>query len=807
MTSASRPSVLWHGHLFDASGFADEGRNFVLGLDSLGVPVGVAPFHVWDARRALARDELARLQALVRTPPRAPAGILVSVVHDPPVTFRRVAGADYHVGRAMFETDRIPDEWLARCALMDEIWVPSAFNVESFSRSGVPASKLVRVPGSIDVARFSPPARPLAVRGRRRFNFLSVFGWSLRKGWDVLLRAFVEEFGPDEDVALIVKTWPPPRRTMEDLRREALALLRSHGLCRGWPPHVVLDGTLLDAGRLAALHAAADAFVLPTRGEGWGRPFMEAMLMQRPVIATRASGHLDFLGDENAFLIDCVSREVPRRALRDFPVARPHRWAEPSRTHLRRLMRLVLEDRTAARLKARAARETILAGYGREHVGRQVRRHLERIADTVAGVRAVAAPPPEAGPARDMRPARATIVWEGAQLVHHSLARVNRELGLQLMDAGCELSLHAYEIDAVDWREDERFARLADRIYAALSRPRDVHVSHRWPPQTIPPAEGHWVVMQPWEFGSLPRAWREPFSRQADEVWVPSRHVQQGYVESGLAPERVAVIPNGVNPDQFHPGVAPLDLGRPAEFRFLFVGGTLYRKGIDLLLRAYRQAFKRSDDVCLVLKDFGVDTVYRGQTWGRHIRALQARGDGPAILHLESMLSERELPALYRACDVLVHPYRGEGFGLPILESMASGVPAIVTDGGACRDFCTGDNSVLVPAVRRWLPRGLLGAFETVRAPWVYEVDVRALAEAMRHAYEHPAQMRALGTRASDAARTRWTWRHSALAVLQRIEALRDRPVLRRRPTTPAGPVPRARPRPAAARSSGARRR
>ena len=47
-----------------------------------------------------------------------------------------------------------------------------------------------------------------------------------------------------------------------------------------------------------------------------------------------------------------------------------------------------------------------------------------------------------------------------------------------------------------------------------------------------------------------------------------------------------------------------------------------------------------------------------------------------------------ELAGLYAACDCLVHPYRGEGFGLPIAEAMACGLPAIVTGYGAAMDFC-----------------------------------------------------------------------------------------------------------------------
>ena len=46
------------------------------------------------------------------------------------------------------------------------------------------------------------------------------------------------------------------------------------------------------------------------------------------------------------------------------------------------------------------------------------------------------------------------------------------------------------------------------------------------------------------------------------------------------------------------------------------------------------------------------------------------------------------MAALYRSCDVLVHPYRGEGFAMPVLEAMASGLPVVVTAGGPTDEFC-----------------------------------------------------------------------------------------------------------------------
>ena len=59
------------------------------------------------------------------------------------------------------------------------------------------------------------------------------------------------------------------------------------------------------------LYAAADAYVMPSRGEGWGRPYMEAMAMGLPTIGSRWSGNLAFMHDGNAFLVDGEVKRLP----------------------------------------------------------------------------------------------------------------------------------------------------------------------------------------------------------------------------------------------------------------------------------------------------------------------------------------------------------------------------------------------------------------------------------------------------------------------------------------------------------------
>jgi hypothetical protein len=288
--------------------------------------------------------------------------------------------------------------------------------------------------------------------------------------------------------------------------------------------------------------------------------------------------------------------------------------------------------------------------------------------------------------------------------------------------------------------------------------------------------------MQPWEFGSLPKAWVEKIASSVDEVWAYTNYVRDVYVASGVAAERVAVVPAGFNPQQFHPKVKPTKLKTKKKFKFLFVGGTIWRKGIDILLDAYTNAFKKDDDVCLVIKDMGGDSFYKGQTFKEVIQEIQKKLDAPEIEYIDRILPDDQLTGLYTACNVLVHPYRGEGFGMPVLEAMACGTPAILTQGGSTDDFCNETNSILIPAKHVQFPSKFIGHDETVDFPWVLEPDKNVLATKLRLAILSQDELKEIGKRASRDAHAKWTWKHAAEKALARIEALKSKPIIRLAP-------------------------
>ncbi len=395
--------------------------------------------------------------------------------------------------------------------------------------------------------------------------------------------------------------------------------------------------------------------------------------------------------------------------------------------------------------------------------------------------------PPRLGglPATDRRgsdgEASCRVVWEGGFEELHSLALVNRELCWRLIERGCQVALRSTNgprpVGPILSMPDV----LTDALHRSDRQPADVHVRHQWPPCWTAPPAGHWVLIQPWEFGALPKTWIEHLQTKVDEVWVPTSWVRTCFIRSGVAADRVHVVPNGVDVPLLRQQHQRFPFSTNKRFKFLFVGGTIQRKGIDILLRAYSETFAATDDVCLVIKDVGGSSFYFGQTADKQITALQSQS-APEIEYITRDLSAGEMASLYQSCDCLVHPYRGEGFGLPIAEAMACGLPVIVTGYGACLDFCDESTAYLLPARLHRFKAKRLESAETVDYPWLAEPDLAMLRFYLRYVVENPEEARDKGERAAAHICKNFSWDRAADSVIARLAQLRNEPIRRLQP-------------------------
>lgn len=297
----------------------------------------------------------------------------------------------------------------------------------------------------------------------------------------------------------------------------------------------------------------------------------------------------------------------------------------------------------------------------------------------------------------------------------------------------------------------------------------DVTVRHMWPPNWNKP-EGKWVLIQPWEYGAVPLEWIKQL-QNVDEIWVPTNFVKYEYVYSGVPEEKIKVVPNGYDPEKFNTNIAPKALATKKKFKFLYLGGTIFRKGIDILVNSYFKAFTADDDVCLVIKDAERRGAYIKDSLGHEIEEIQKRPNTPEILYLDQDMTVEEIASIYRACDCLVAPYRGEGFLLPALEAMACGLPVIVTAGGATSDFVRGTSGWFIPSQLVSLGHQLGSEMPLAKEGWWLEPDADVLSGMLRWTFSNPSIVKEKGEAAAKEAKE-WTWKNAAEIASQRLYEL-----------------------------------
>lgn len=346
------------GPMFDGSGYAEAARSIIFALLRSQFMIRAIP-RDWSQLDAGLPAEIRNMLSAISGKEVGEKGPIIHIREAQ--DFHPIDGR-YNIGFTMLETDRLPPLWVEKCNRMEQVWVPSTFNMESFLKSGVHPEKLRLVPLSVDIQRFHPNVSPMkGLREPDQFLFITNFEWVPRKGYDILLQAYLEEFSSADPVKLVMKTYDgscfEPKGSK--MRQAWECMVETRNIQP--PPAVDFITCGLSFDEIPSFYTAGDIYVIPTRGEGWNLPALEAMSSGIPVIATNWSAHLDFITPENGFLIDIEGLEwVPKYGIPNDEIYDGARWAVPSVASLRKWMRYAFEHRTEVRNKGRLAREDVV---------------------------------------------------------------------------------------------------------------------------------------------------------------------------------------------------------------------------------------------------------------------------------------------------------------------------------------------------------------------------------------------------------------------------------------------------------------
>lgn len=331
---SKEPKAVFVGPLRDFSGYASAARNYVRALNDAGGISLVTRDLRYDGGK-YKRNDLERHLAKKDT-----QNVNIVIQQTTPNEMEPKEGC-FNVGVFCWETDRIPDEWVHQLNMMDLVLVPCDENVLAVKKCGV-LTPVEKVHYSCDLTRFKSNPEPYVMPGvDDAFKFLAICQYSKKKGIDPLLKAYLSEFTPEDNVVLILKTYFGPNDGDEERlkMREIIRVIKQALRLKQYPP-LQLIHEVMSFEDIDRLYATADCYCLPSRGEGWSVPHFDALGFGLPAIATKGTGPEEFITGDcgwlvNSHLSPCVDMPHPH----DFMYTAKDNWNEPEVCDIKRCMR------------------------------------------------------------------------------------------------------------------------------------------------------------------------------------------------------------------------------------------------------------------------------------------------------------------------------------------------------------------------------------------------------------------------------------------------------------------------------------
>lgn len=335
--------IVWIGPIGDMGGYGNVTRNYLRALKYIGLPVQI--LSTAKLNTEIGEDDINLLNSILNS--RQDVGDNpILVIHGTPESFIGIEKKGYHktIGITLFETDRIPLHWTNFCNDMDEIWVPTQFNYKTFTESGVDPSKVHVIHYPIESSpytkQFTPYSFPPKVKS---FKFLYTLAFDYRKGLDLLIPSYCNEFSAEDDVSLILKIYVPGWISQKNL----FELVSSYIPNKQNNPHIhfIIENTPRED--LLRLYSSCDCYVSTERACGWGMPQMEVMAMGKPSISINWGGVTEFMNNQNSLLIEpeqdleFVHPELQRTRIIHYY---GHKWAKVKEESVRKTLRAAFEN-------------------------------------------------------------------------------------------------------------------------------------------------------------------------------------------------------------------------------------------------------------------------------------------------------------------------------------------------------------------------------------------------------------------------------------------------------------------------------
>ena len=332
--------IIWRGNLFNPTGISTAFREIVKELIKKGIIIQAS--DIWHSSYEFNKG----LEHLNN--PIDAKDIDYTIFADYPHFWRDAYGKV--IAYFLHEGTRLPDGWTSLLNTAELIMVPSQATKNLFRINGV-QSKIEIVPFGTNPDIY----KPIGANADDEFVFLYINSWTGkigdRKGTDILIKAFDEEFKPEEKVKLILKI-----STFWDKKPVEFYIKAVKDILEHSNPNIMINADYLPEKELVGHYQKSDCFVMPTRGESFGLTAINAMACGLPIIITKDnnSGYMDFLrGKDSVLWIDSTKMEQADRKF----FAEGNLQPVPDIESLKKQMRYAFEHRELKKLALQNSEE------------------------------------------------------------------------------------------------------------------------------------------------------------------------------------------------------------------------------------------------------------------------------------------------------------------------------------------------------------------------------------------------------------------------------------------------------------------
>lgn len=282
--------------------------------------------------------------------------------------------------------------------------------------------------------------------------------------------------------------------------------------------------------------------------------------------------------------------------------------------------------------------------------------------------------------------------------------------------------------------------------------------------------KGPSIIYNVWESTLQPENF---FNRilQYDELWVPSEWQKSCTIKQGFPEEKIRVVPEGIDDKIFFPEELKHPLTSDGRFKFVLFGRWDYRKSTKEIIETFLCTFKKDDPVDLILS---VDNPFLDEEFKTTEERISHYGLEDERIKIVHFLPREEYIRILKSSHVFLSCSRSEGWNIPLIEAMASGIPSVYSNCSGQLEFAEG----------KGIPVKIKGEIPARRSSYLYpqimtgnhyEPDFEDLSLKMREVYDQYDFYKEKALRESVEIRQKFSWEEISKIGKKTIEDFLER--------------------------------